>query len=313
MYPVPSLPPLSRRQWALRLAALGLAPGLLTPALAHEEGEGAAHHEHGHGRSQLAAGAAFAPDGGLWAVQLNAAGLLELLRSQAATPGQWLAPQLLDTGDDAIAADGESRPEIAFGPNGWVVISYTQPLPKPYTGMIRMLRSSDGGASFTPPFTVHQDRQEITHRFASIAFDADGALHTLWIDKRDQPPKGSSLAYDGAAVYRNVSHDGGASFGPDLLLAAHTCECCRIALARGADGHLRALWRHVFDGQIRDHAFAAITDAVPAQLTRATFDNWHIKACPHHGPGLAMAERGEFHAVWFGVRKLDGQDRGAVR
>jgi hypothetical protein len=200
-----------------------------------------------------------------------------------------------------------------FGPQGWAVISYTMPLAKPYTGFIRMLRSSDGGQTFSAPFTVHQDRQEITHRFESVAFDAQGVLHTLWVDKRDQPPKGSAQKYAGAAIYRNESKDGGQTFGPDTKVADHSCECCRIGLARNPQGQLQATWRHVFDSSTRDHAFASV--GAPAnRITRSTHDDWQINACPHHGPGLALnAATSGYHTVWFGIRKVNGQDQAAVR
>jgi hypothetical protein len=194
------------------------------------------------------------------------------------------------------------------------VISYTQPLAKPYTGAIRMLRSSDGGARFTAPFTVHRDRQIITHRFESIAFDSSGALHALWIDKRDLEVAklaGKEADYAGAALYRNVSFDGGRTFGPDIKVADHTCECCRIALIDDGRGGLAAMWRHVFEGGVRDHAFARISGGGKqvSPIARATFDDWRIDACPHHGPGLALATDGGFHAVWFGIRS----DEPAVR
>jgi hypothetical protein len=192
----------------------------------------------------------------LWVVGLNAQKQLFLQSTPLGGDLQWSPARILDTGKDPIAADGESRPKIAFGPNGWAVISYTMPLAKRFTGFIRMLRSSDGGATFSAPFTVHQDRQEITHRFDAIAFDGDGVLHTLWIDKRDQPPKGSAQAYAGAAIYRNASKDGGQTFGPDTKVADHSCECCRIGLARSPQGTMQATWRHVFEGNTRDHAFA---------------------------------------------------------
>jgi len=209
-------------------------------------------------RPQLATGAAFAPDGRLWIVGLNEEMKLFVQSSSGDKLGEWSPPQMLDTSDDAISADGENRPKIAFGPNGWVVVSYTQPLAKPYTGFIRMLRSVDGGEHFSTPFTVHHDQQEITHRFESIAFDKTGALHTLWVDKRDQPPRNSGISYTGAAIYRNVSLDGGATFGPDLKIADHSCECCRIAITSDADGNLQAMWRHVFGEQTRDHAFQVL-------------------------------------------------------
>lgn len=272
-------------------------------------------------RVQLASGVAFAPDGRLWLAGLDHENRLfvqsaTVAGGSVAGPLRWSAPKRLDTGTDAIAADGENRPKLVFGPNGWVVISYTQPLAKPYTGMIRMLRSSDGGQTFSTPFTVHADRQPITHRFESTAFDAQGVLHTVWIDKRDMeraPRVGKKINYAGAAVYRNESRDGGATFGPDLKLADHSCECCRIALAPGPDGGLRALWRHVFEPNVRDHAFAALLGDGEGPLVRATFDDWRIEACPHHGPGLARAGDEGFHAVWFGVRKQGGEGVAAVR
>ena len=267
-------------------------------------------------RPQLGIGAAFAPDGALWLAGLNASGQLFVQTSAVApdtTARSWSAARVLDTAGDPISADGENHPKLLFGPNATVLIAYTQPLPTPNTGYVRLLRSVDGGQTFAAPVTVHQDRQEITHRFESLAFDAQGALHTVWIDKRDleaAPKVGKKSSYTGAAIYRNVSLDGGATFGPDLKLADHSCECCRIALGLGADGVLRAMWRHVFAPNVRDHAFAALTSTTVMPIVRATFDDWRVDGCPHHGPGLAAAGDG-FHAVWFGIRP-QGDDQGAA-
>jgi hypothetical protein len=288
------------------------APG--APAATAPPAADAAHsHKGGHSaRAQLATGAAFAPDGSVWMVGLDAQQQLSLWHSTDLAT--WSAPRMLETGGDPISADGENRPKIAFGPNGQVVISYTRPLDKPYTGWIRMLRSSDGGANFSAPFTVHHDTQEITHRFESIAFDGAGALHAVWIDKRDL--KAAGKGYVGAAIYQSVSTDGGQTFGPDTKVADNSCECCRIALTQGPDGKLRALWRHVFGASTRDHAFANLSDSAPNRFKRASFDEWNIQACPHHGPGLARADASAnpgYHAVWFGIRKEKGADVAAVR
>jgi hypothetical protein len=81
---------------------------------------------------------------------------------------------------------------------------------------------------------------------------------------------------------------------------------------KGSDGVLNAMWRHVYEPDVRDHAFAALDSiAAPVTTVRATFDEWHINACPHHGPGLATAADGGFHTVWFGVRQQDGAARPA--
>jgi hypothetical protein len=103
------------------------------------------------------------------------------------------------------------------------------------------------------------------------------------------------------------------SFGPDIRVADHSCECCRIALAAAPGGGVAALWRHVFEPNERDHAFARWAASGVSQHTavpvRATLDRWALDACPHHGPGLAAASDGGWHAVWFGIR----QGQAAVR
>ena len=278
-------------------------------------------------KPQLGIGTAFAPDGSLWWVGLNADNQLTI-QSAAVAPGraaavsakplvlQWSAPRVIDTAGDPISADGENHPKLLFGPNNTVLIAYTKPLPN-FNGFVRMLRSTDGGKTFAPPFTVHADQQEITHRFESIGFDAKGVLHAIWIDKRDleaAPKVGNKSSYRGAAIYRASSTDGGATFGPDTKVADNSCECCRIALAQGSDGVLNAMWRHVYAPDVRDHAFAALDSvAAPVTTVRATFDDWHVNGCPHHGPGLATAADGGFHTVWFGIRQQDGQPVSGVR
>jgi hypothetical protein len=276
-------------------------------------------------RPTLAVNTSFAPDGALWVVGVDQGRKLWLRRS-IDVGRTWSEPRVVDTGGASLIAEGDSRPSIAFGPRGQMVVSWAQPLARPYTGEIRMARSIDGGASFSAPFTVHADRQDITHRFQSIGFDAQGVLHSLWIDKRDAEAAraasgGRRDAYVGAAIYRNESLDGGATFGPDLKVAEHSCECCRIALAPAPDGRLAALWRHVFDGE-RDHAFELI--GASAEPVRASQDGWKLDVCPHHGPGLTPATAGGYHAVWFGERagqtgvrygRLDaaGRPQGAVQ
>lgn len=251
-------------------------------------------------RPVLGMGAALAPDGALWVVRLDGGRLVTQRSTDAGA--SWSAPRALDIGGDTVAADGESWPKLAFGPQGQAVVTYTLPLAKPYTGAIRLLRSADGGASFAPPATVHHDRQEITHRFDAVAFDARGVLHVAWIDKRDlEAAKAAGRDYAGAALYRAESRDGGATFGPDTKVADGSCECCRIALAPAPEGGLVALWRHVYPTNLRDHAFARLTEGA-APPVRATLDGWVVAGCPHQGPGLAPAAGGGWHAVWFGQR-----------
>lgn len=189
----------------------------------------AQQHKH---QATLATGAAFALDGSVVVVGVDTG---KLFIQRRLVNGEWGERRLLEIGGDTVATNGDNRPKIAFGPASEVVISYTHPLAKAYTGEIRMLRSEDGGQNFSLPFTVHQDRQIITHRFDAIQFDARGDLYTFWIDKRDaeqarQAAKDKASAYDGAAIYYNIASDGGRTVSEDRKLADYSCECCRISL-----------------------------------------------------------------------------------
>ena len=117
------------------------------------------------------------------------------------------------------------------------------------------------------------------------------------MDKRDQEAaKAKGADYDGAAVYFARSTDAGKTFARNVKVKDNACECCRLALARDAQGRPILLFRDILAGGIRDHSLAVLGAGAP---TRATFDDWKINACPHHGPSLAIAGDGTYHLAWF--------------
>lgn len=257
-------------------------------------------------RAELGASAAFAPDGTLYAVTKQGEHLM-LYRSSN-EGGNWSAPVVVNEQPEAIAADGESRPKLGFAHDGGLLVSWTRPLAKRYSGEIRFARSDDG-RHFGLPLTVHRDRDEITHRFESMQVAGDGRVLLAWIDKRDgEAAKAGKTAYRGAAIYAATSTDGGRSFQPEQKLADHSCECCRLAAANDADGTPFFMWRHVFAPNERDHAIVRVKpDGSPETLQRATFDRWKIDGCPHHGPSLAVDAAGRRHAVWFNQKNGEGR------
>lgn len=268
-------------------------------ALPSTAAQDAGHPRHGGGGKTLGASAVFDAQGTLWAVQADGAHVV--LRRSIDRGSTWSGPVNVNEVPEPIAAEGESRPKVAVGAGGEIYVSWTRPLAKPYTGEIRFARSTDAGLRFAPPITVHTDRREITHRFDSLAVGTEGRVFLAWIDKRDQEDaRAEGLGYAGAALYLAISDDRGAHFRGDYKIADHSCECCRIALLPQADGGVLAFWRHVFEGGIRDHALARVdADGATVSMRRATFDDWRIDACPHHGPSLAQTADGALHAVWF--------------
>jgi hypothetical protein len=211
-----------------------------------------------------------------------------------------------------VAANGEARPHIAFGSKGEMYITYTKPVAFPHIGDIRFVRSLDGGQTFSEPKTVHANRDVITHSFESMVVDRAGRIYVAWIDGRDsEASKARQERYAGSAVYYAVSGDGGASFKGDYKVADHSCECCRIGLTVNPQGRPVAMWRHVFEPNVRDHAMAELGPGGKINpVQRVTFDNWHIDACPHHGPSIAYGADGTRHQVWFNGK--EGDDGGAL-
>ncbi len=274
------------------------------------QGAHAQHKSPKPARAELGTSAAVDGQGRLWMVSKETAGENQyvVLQMSADMGKSWSSPTRIQQQPESVSAEGENRPKIAFGSKGEIFITYTKPLAKPYTGEIRFVRSLDGGKTFSPPVTVHANRDVITHRFESLIVDGEGRLYVAWIDKRDlHAAAARKQKYAGAAIYYAVSEDAGASFRGDYKIADHSCECCRIALALNPQGRPVALWRHVFEPNVRDHALMELTpDGRLGSLQRASFDDWRIDACPHHGPALAYAADGSRHQTWFNVKEGEG-------
>ncbi|MFT5084995.1 MAG: hypothetical protein ACI9Y1_003052 [Lentisphaeria bacterium] len=214
------------------------------------------------------------------------------------------SPVRVNRVSEPVAAKGENRPKIALGLRNEIYISWTKTTEGAYTGDIRFARSTNGGVSFEPARTINDDGLLTSHRFDAMTVGARGNIYLAWIDKRDNIAAGDA-PYPGAALYYTVSTDSGLHFSPNIKVADNSCECCRVAAApfsadaKDESDSIALLWRHIFSGDIRDHALTRLHGATPAvPIKRVSFDNWQINACPHHGPSLSV-DRAFLHATWF--------------
>lgn len=212
-------------------------------------------------------------------------------------------PTVVNRIPEAIYDDGENRPKIVVGNKGEIFVSWTHKTAGRYSGDVRFSRSLDGGKHFDTPITINSNRALISHRFDAMSMDSQGRLYLIWIDKRDLiEAKKQNQDYRGAALYYVVSEDAGANFSSNRKLVDNSCECCRIAVDQDHQGNIVALWRHVFPGNIRDHAISYLSpDEKPANssLLKATNDDWMIEGCPHHGPDLSIDSKNTAHMAWF--------------
>ncbi|MDP1594715.1 MAG: sialidase family protein [Gallionella sp.] len=273
--------------------ALGQAQAESQPARAHDMTK---MWQTSLARQSLAATATFDAQGRLWLASVQDG---HVTVSHSGDLGKtFSAPVVVNPQAEFIAADGENRPKILLAANGHIYISYTRSMETPFAGNVRFSRSVDGGKSFSPPLTVNDNLDPFTHRFDAMGINARGQIYIAWLDKRDAAAahkKGDK--YSGIAVYYALSDDEGKSFRPNIKVADHSCECCRIAMAMDTDGYPVIAWRHIYDTNIRDHALVKL-DGKMAPV-RLSHDNWVVAACPHHGPSVSIAPDGIYHATWF--------------
>ena len=270
-------------------------------------GNACAHEGHDHGQP-LAVSVALDAQGNLWRASAKD-GFVVVDKSLAVNPLIFASPKNINEKAQKIGTSGDARPKIAIAHNGNIYLTWTQALPTPYSGYIWFSRSIDGGKTFSPPSIVHQDRAEITHRFDALSVSPSGRIYVAWVDKRDLiAAKKTKQAYDGAAIYYAFSEDAGASFSAERKVADSSCECCRIAMLANEQGDAVMMWRHLFVGGVRDHAMAKISaNETNPKIYRASFGNWKIDACPHHGPAIAKGGDWGYHLAWF-----DGGDKAGL-
>jgi hypothetical protein len=270
-------------------------------------GNACAHEGHDHGQP-LAVSMALDAQGNLWRASAKD-GFVVVDKSLAVNPLIFASPKNINEKAQKIGTSGDARPKIAIAHNGNIYLTWTQALPTPYSGYIWFSRSIDGGKTFSPPSIVHQDRAEITHRFDALSVSPSGRIYVAWVDKRDLiAAKKTKQAYDGAAIYYAFSEDAGASFSAERKVADSSCECCRIAMLANEQGDAVMMWRHLFVGGVRDHAMAKISaNETNPKIHRASFGNWKIDACPHHGPAIAKGGDWGYHLAWF-----DGGDKAGL-
>lgn len=241
---------------------------------------------------------AIGPDGSLVLAWSAGGRVMAAVASYAGAPLS--APVVINQERQTIDDHGEARPVVAIDAKGRIALAYALRKDKAFIGRLMVTHSTDGGRSFAPPRPVASD--PTSQRFPVMAAAPSGRIVLGWTDKRGQAAaKRAGETYAGSALFATWSEDGGASFAPEVEIAPHACECCRLGLDFEADSAPVLVWRHIFPPGMRDHAVTRLgADGRPAEdIRRLSLDEWKIDACPHHGPALAVTGGGDRHAVWF--------------
>jgi hypothetical protein len=206
----------------------------------------------------------------------------------------WTEPGVVARGDDWFDNWADFPSVIALDDNHlaghWLQRSGTGT----YAYDVMLSRSSDGGATWSPPIRPHADATPTEHGFVSM-FPVDAGLGVVWLD-------GRRFAADGDAPATNEMTLRYSAFGADTgsvetVLDDRACDCCQTAAAMTARGPLVA-YRDRTDGEIRDIAVTRLVDGEWTEPRTVHADDWHIDACPVNGP-QADAQGDDVVLAWF--------------
>jgi len=179
-----------------------------------------------------------------------------------------------------------------------VYVTWSQAHPKitperPFSGELRLSKSTDGGRTFIPSILVNDDGQVIQHTFDSIQAAPNGVLHMAWIDGREGKKE------PGTFVARSTDH--GRTIEQNFKIDDETCVCCRTAVATSADGVVYVAWRKIFDGNIRETVVSRSVDGgetfSPSIIVGN--DRWVYPACPHRPASMGVDRSGRLYVVWY--------------
>jgi hypothetical protein len=143
-------------------------------------------------------------------------------------------------GSVALAAGAHGKPAIITlprtgrylislggGADGWSYTLRLRRLNIAPTSLARdmrdivLVRSTDGGATWSPKARVNHDGPGADQHQPNVAVDGQGRIYVAWYDGR------GTLLGNTVNAYASVSTDGGTTFGPDLKLSSVASEWIR--------------------------------------------------------------------------------------
>ncbi len=227
-----------------------------------------------------------AADGALVLTWLEPAGQDLALRLALHDAEGWNAPvtvvqgPLFDNWADFAAA--------AALPDGTLVATWLQRFEGHEGYGIRWSRSTDRGASWSSPQTLHEHQSGPEYGFVSLAPTPDDTLALFWLDGRESTEHGGQMQLRTATLGRT---------GPPTdrgLVDDRVCDCCQTSAAPTTPGPVVA-YRDRALGELRD---IHVAGPHPRLGEPVHDDGWVIAGCPVNGPSLA-SHGDRLVVAWF--------------
>ena len=223
-------------------------------------------------------------DGGRHALRFSSRGVGE----------PWSAPRTVAEGASWFV-NWADFPRLAALADGTLFAHWLEKSPGggPYQYDVRLVRSKDGGATWSPPVLPYREATPSEHGFVSFAPATDDRMGVLFLDGRETARKQGSMALRFTTWGRSGVPEGDAPVDPRV------CDCCQTAMARTTRGLVIA-YRDRSSDEVRDVAVRRLEGGRWSEPVYPGAEGWAIDACPVNGPALA-AEGDRVALAWFSM------------
>ena len=213
------------------------------------------------------------------------------LRLASFTEDEW-APSTVVVRSDRMMANWADFPSVVPAPDGSLWAHWLERGEAGGYG-IRIARSTDGGASWSEPWTPHEDASSTDHGFVATVPIGNG-MGYAWLDGRAFAAPAAERA-ETALYFRVAGADGPA--GAEAPIDPRVCDCCQTDAALTAEGPV-LVYRDRSDDEVRDIHVISWTDIGWGEPRAVHADGWETGACPVNGPAVdARSER--VVVAWF--------------
>lgn len=170
---------------------------------------------------------------------------------------------------------------------------------------VDLVRSADGGTTWTSPQLVHPAGTPGDHGFVTFWPQSRDRLGIAWLDSRQKAAAGHT-GHDGgehdhagsaAMMLRAATYDTQAKQTGEWPLDVSTCDCCTTASAVTDRGAV-VVYRGRSHDEIRDTRIVRF-DGERWTLPRDVHtDGWRIAGCPVNGP-VVVAKGSRVWVAWY--------------
>lgn len=168
-----------------------------------------------------------------------------------------------------------------------------------FTYDIKLVSTSDSGATWKEPTILHDDGKKAEHGFVTILPYKD-QYFVSWLDGRKTAMEGSADKHEshhGEMTVRSALINKDGTKTNDWELDGKVCDCCQTSVAVTDNGPI-VIYRDRSDEEIRDISIVRFLNGQWTEPRPVFPDQWKIKGCPVNGP-RADAAGNHLAIAWF--------------